>query len=72
MQQGVARSSFLFSRISSSSRRKLLKAYKDLTAALEKQEKEAALTDARKTLSSMNGKVSRVEEDAHIAQEATE
>ena len=32
---------------------KLLKAYKDLTAALEeKQEKEAALTDARKTVDS--------------------
>jgi len=37
-----------------------------------KKEKEAALTDARKTLSNMNGKVSWAEEDAHVAQEAVE
>jgi hypothetical protein len=41
------------------SQEKLLKAYKDLTAALEgKKEKEATLTDAWKTLSSMDSKVS--------------
>jgi hypothetical protein len=46
----------------------LLKAYKDLTTALEeKQEKEATLTDARKTLSSMNSKVSWAKEDTHVA-----
>ena len=42
--------------------------YKHLTAALEeKKEKEDALTDAQKTLSSMNDKVSRAEEDAQVA-----
>ena len=50
------------------SQEKLLKAYKDLATALEeKKEKEATLTDAWKTLSSMNDKVSRAEEDAHVA-----
>jgi hypothetical protein len=37
-----------------------------------KKEKEAAVTDARKTLSNMNGKVSWAEEDAHVTQEAVE
>jgi hypothetical protein len=46
---------------------------KKLTAAEEeKQKKEAALTDAWKTLSSMNIKVSRAEEDAHVTREAAE
>ena len=55
------------------SQEKFLKAYKDLTVTLEeKQEKEAALTDAQKTVSSINGKVSQAEEDAHVAREATE
>ena len=50
---------------------KLLKALKELTAAEEeKQKKEAALTEARKTLSSMNGKVYQAEEDACVAKEA--
>jgi chromosome segregation ATPase len=52
---------------------KLLKAYKDLTTALEeKKEKEAALTDARKTLSNMDSKVSQAEEVARVAREAVE
>jgi hypothetical protein len=38
----------------------------------QKKEKEAALTDAWKALSSMNGKVSWAEEDAHVAREAAE
>jgi hypothetical protein len=46
------------------SQEKLLQAYKNLTAALEeKKEREAALTEARKTLSIMDSKVSRVEGD---------
>ena len=54
------------------SQEKLLKVYKDLTVALEeKKEKEAALTGARKNLSSMNGEVSCAEEDAQVAREAT-
>jgi len=55
------------------SQEKLLKAYKDLTAPLEeKKEKEDALTNAQKALSSMNGKVSQAEEDAQVAREASE
>jgi hypothetical protein len=55
------------------SKEKLLKAYKELSTALEeKKEKEAALTDTRKTLSSMNGKVTRAEVDAHVTREAAE
>jgi len=47
--------------------------YKDLTAALEgKKEKEGALTDVRKALSIKDGKVSRAEEDAEAAREASE
>jgi len=38
----------------------------------ERKEKEAALTDTQKTLSGMNGKVSRAEQDAHVAREAAE
>jgi hypothetical protein len=50
------------------SQEKLLKAYKHLTTALEeKKEKETALTDTRKTLFSMNGEVSRADEDAQVA-----
>ena len=55
------------------SQEKLLKALKELSVAEEeKEKKEAALMDASKNLSSMNGKVSRAEEDAHVAREAVE
>jgi len=38
----------------------------------EKKEREAALTEARKTLSTMDSKVSWAEEDAQVTREASE
>jgi len=55
------------------SQEKLLKAYKELVVAEEeKQKKGAALTEAWKTVVGLNGKIYRVEEEAHVAKEATE
>ena len=55
------------------SQEKLLKAYKELAMAEEeKQKKGATLTEAWKTLASLNWKIYRVEEDAHVAKEAAE
>ena len=48
------------------SQEKLLKALKELTVAEEEKQKEAALTDAWKTLSDTNGRVSRAEEDPRV------
>ena len=49
------------------SQEKLVQAYNDLTAALvEKKEREAALTEARETLSSIDSKVSQAERDARV------
>jgi tetratricopeptide (TPR) repeat protein len=52
---------------------KLLKAYKELTTTEEeKQKREAALTEAQKSLSCLNGTVYQGEEDAHVAKEVVE
>jgi hypothetical protein len=48
------------------SQEKLLKALKELTVAEEEKQKEAALTDAWKTLSDTNGRVSRAVEDPRV------
>ena len=53
------------------SQEKLLKEMKELTTAEEeKQKKETTLTEARKSLSSLNGKLCQAEEDARVAKEA--
>jgi len=50
------------------SQEKLLKSQKGLIEAVEEQQKKgAALTEALKTLTGMNGKIYRVEEDAQVA-----
>jgi chromosome segregation ATPase len=73
MRREAVGSNSLFLRCNSSSRKKSFSSLKDLMADLEeKKEREAALTEAREALSSMDSKASRVEEDAQVTREASE